>query len=1116
MKVNTLSENLSPEYTFVNAGAGAGKTTNLVWHIVSTYVNYKQKLGREPRIIGTTFTRKAANEIKERVAGFYKKFRPGNEHLLNELDKNHPHREYVESHLQELFDFAYSDSLNITTIHGICVQIIMKKAHLLGYSPTLKIVSSGHIGFFQKKLLFNILEQDEYSCLYEYFSFSKILELMNELERSSQEAKTPASLEDLQGLYLRLIDEIRTESKFILSFDEENLGALGNQTQKVKDYIKSIRVKLNQALEAKDLNVFKDFLDNEIISMPAPRGKACDPDALTEFNFYKESYKNIRDTYFSKDKFSKYFDKSFYKLVADVNATLFAVFQKFSEDLRRYKKEKSFILMEEVELLALEILQNYPQECEDFIEMWDYWYIDEYQDTSPIQAEIFSLLLKNKSYYKVGDPQQSIYLFRGAESSLFTTEWEGAQKNPNIKDMVLDTNYRSRPHLMAGMNEFFEHLENTSDEFKESFKPMKPSPSMEDDQPLRFHLRIFSQNEDEQKFVIAEIQKLLAEDVQPEKICILARSKDILKDYESALTLSKIPSLAQFSGGFVDRPEIQGALNFLKVMRNPHDDLELIKLLRTQNFKISDAELRDWCAEYKENRYWSLWDGVVKNKAHSSVHKVLEFYFSFKEKDYIEGFKKFLQEASVLDAAYDSTDWARRNSNLLKLYTYICKRSESSSYTLDQIIDDLSFVQEEDLQSEAIFSESQNGIKLFTIHGSKGLEFEYVFFIGAGKQVPLSHSRMIEIDSDSGVFVIPVSHPEDKETKATVLRYFSHKDRILSEKKEARRVIYVAATRAKEKLYITGTAKQKKNSSSSGAEQDGAGETDEALNSETRQQSLFHIIDIDQFIKMNWNHIAVHNDTQAEEPLAKAPDFEHLQFSLSLEPELLNKDKLVFAKRRVDKAPIRDTVLRAYSVSSVVEKMAEEGFQGFDYQVLKESEISKINLKDLLVKQNTAPSEVLLEKLLKPYMGDVFHKAIELFTHEVPEAEVRSYLQGFFADRYEPIFKLIQEIASVTEPNMKSILKTARPEWGFNSLIEEQILLSGQIDLWGFDESGAIHILDYKTGSKRHIKKAAFQLSLYKKVLKKLYPETSMFTHIIYPVEGSIVSVDVNQPVLNL
>src|SRR5690606_15329485 len=105
----------------------------------------------------------------------------------------------------------------------------------------------------------------------------------------------------------------------------------------------------------------------------------------------------------------------------------------------------SFVLMNEVEELALEILTHHHSECQDFIDMWDFWYIDEYQDTSPIQSQIFEILLNEKSYYKVGDPQQSIYLFRGAESSLFIQEWEEAQAHPEIEDRMLDTNYRSHP-----------------------------------------------------------------------------------------------------------------------------------------------------------------------------------------------------------------------------------------------------------------------------------------------------------------------------------------------------------------------------------------------------------------------------------------------------------------------------------------------------------------------------------------------------------------------------------------------------------------------------------------------------------------------------------------------
>lgn len=800
---------LPRQRVFVNAGAGAGKTTNLVAHIVETFARFNHEKGRNPRIIGTTFTRKAANEIKDRVAIQYQRYQPENQHKLTDLEKSSPYKGYVETHLDDLLRFAYSENLNITTIHGICVQVILRKAYLLGYSPNLKIVSEGHLSFYQKRLLFNLLSEEKFLSLYESFSFLEIQDLCNKLMQQKSILQRPAQLSDLNKVYEELISEMKVESKFILDFDLESLSGIGGAEDKAKAYVKYIQQALEDTIKVGDIGVFHRYLETRPATPTVRVGKNNDPRAIASYKEFQEHYKNLQKKYLDSDHYSKYFDKSGFGRVCQVNALLFELYKKYEAGLREYKIENSLVLMNEVEELALEILTHHRSECQDFIDMWDFWYIDEYQDTSPIQSQIFEILLNDKSYYKVGDPQQSIYLFRGAESSLFIKEWEEAQAHPEIEDRMLDTNYRSHPNLMAGMNEFFKHLETQSLEFQESFKPMRSSKDIEVSDFSRFQMSYFSESEDEKRFVISEIKRLETEQgVKPDKICILARSRDMLEEYERELTLKQIPCLAQFSGGFLSRPEIQGALCFLKVMSNPHDDLELVRLLRTQDFKVEDSLLKTWCEAFAELKAWSLWEGVVQKQEHPSIQRLKEFYYYFKDKDYVEGFKKYLSELKVLRSGYDEMDQARRAANLMKLYSYICRRSESSSYTLESVITDLTSYGIEELQSEASFSQSQEGVRLFTIHGSKGLEFEYVFLVGGGKKSALTHVTDFEVIKDTGVFVVPVLDTQDAEKKATVIRYFSHKNRVHSEKKEIRRVIYVAATRAKEKLYVSGTVRK--------------------------------------------------------------------------------------------------------------------------------------------------------------------------------------------------------------------------------------------------------------------------------------------------------------------
>ena len=125
----------------------------------------------------------------------------------------------------------------------------------------------------------------------------------------------------------------------------------------------------------------------------------------------------------------------------------------FSNRLAAMKEDQARFEMDDLELKTLEILRGQPFLASVFADSWDYWMIDEYQDTSPLQVEVLGALIGERKRYLVGDPQQSIYLFRGAEAGVFrAAEREIVASGGHTR--VLNTNYRSRPELLAFINDF--------------------------------------------------------------------------------------------------------------------------------------------------------------------------------------------------------------------------------------------------------------------------------------------------------------------------------------------------------------------------------------------------------------------------------------------------------------------------------------------------------------------------------------------------------------------------------------------------------------------------------------------------------------------------------------
>lgn len=1070
--------------TFVAAGAGAGKTRNLVEHIANTFVKVKGETGRAPRIVGTTFTRMAANEIKDRVALYAQ----NSENISDENLR------------KDLFDFAYSEALNITTIHGVCLQLLMKKGFLLGYSPDLKIVSKSVLKFYEKKILFDVIQDGKFEDIFSYFQFSDLLALFEQIDQKSMDLGRTPNLAELNALYEKVISEIKTTfSPYLMDLNENDFSNISTRPEEVVLFIKEAKKSFKAAFESKDLDPLKTFC--ETYSNPRQNISAKENADLSNlFNEFKKELTKLKNSIFDEKKYIQCFDKSKYDLVLNLNDKLFKIYNLYAVKLKKLKKQKSLVSMGEVENLTLEILTKFKEECQDYVAMWDYWYIDEYQDTSPIQNQIFNILLENKPYYKVGDPQQSIYLFRGAQASIFIEEMEQAKENPDIEFKLLQKNYRSHPNLMAGINELFEHVTEKSEDISESFQTMETKAEVDLDDGQRLNFIVVEPKDFEKQFVIDKIRSLNQSGIDLSEICILAHSRRILSEYEAELTQNNISCLAQFSGGFTSRPEIRGLACFLNVMDNPHQDDYLVQLLRSQFFKVEDSVLKLWMDNYKKSKLWSLWESLTADaekdsteietlEDHQAIAKIKYFQSVFAARDYIEGLRLYLAETQVLTSAYNSMDLARRNANLYKVHAFACQKSEVSGYNLNSLITDLESGGVEELESEAVFSQSKNGVRLFTIHGSKGLEFKHVFLVGSAADRRPKTFVPIETLPEKKLFIVPIRDHRSGETVSTVLKYFSKEERTTNEKKEARRVIYVAATRAEENLYVVGGVKRnKKGDLVPGTE------------------SLYKVIDINAFATKKLDFISVdhvediNEVVEVEESTYSYLDFENCNNSRLIE----DLDKKLFVKPKIEGAMAKKLNYIPMSVSQMVEVLSKEKLK---FKELNRQKFVSVNLTDIYNPEFTK-SKAHMDVFLKPFIGDVFHKSIELYSTGVSDTDLIDFISNYFPESADKVLVLIKNISKLDNPNMNEIFSNSKSEWGFNALYKKNILLSGQIDLWGFDSNDEIHIVDYKTGSSSHKNKATIQVFIYKDILQQIYPDTKIHTHLLYVSEGEFITVE--------
>lgn len=404
------------------------------------------------------------------------------------------------------------------------------------------------------------------------------------------------------------------------------------------------------------------------------------------------------------------------------------------EQVRARMEKEALYSYEDLLLQARQLLQD-PVIKKKVQEEFQAVLIDEFQDTDALQWEIFSsLFLGTSPFYVVGDPKQSIYRFRHADLYTYFLA-----KNSFSNCYSLETNYRTAPRLMVALNELFSKVPNFLDlpQMKKSYPcpPVNYVPKENDDSELIF----WKVESEEQLFLL--IQKELKK-IQ-EKQEKLFHSAILVKDYYQLKRLEKSldPTLCFYSE---NREPLEKTKSFfylellIDALVHPQDREKLQRLYLSSFFKNFEREL----------------------------FSVL--YEKFQKKGLLAAFRVYLENSTYLEE--------RDLMMMLELIAEIEKRAPS----ITQLLKTLHSLKEEPLKFTA--QPAKDGIRIMTIHMSKGLEFDYLFPIAL--IAPFSQKK--ELFFDSFHHHLCIKREQDLEEKTA----------------EKMRLFYVAMTRAKKKIFL--------------------------------------------------------------------------------------------------------------------------------------------------------------------------------------------------------------------------------------------------------------------------------------------------------------------------
>ncbi len=446
------------------------------------------------------------------------------------------------------------------------------------------------------------------------------------------------------------------------------------------------------------------------------------------------------------------------------NDKLCEILEKY-EEIKRKTNQLDF---DDLLLILLRNLKTNDSFKQKVSELFDYILVDEYQDTNLVQAEIVKLILKDKnSITAVGDPDQAIYTWRGADVNVilnFTKDF------PQGEIKILEQNYRSTASILNAANVLISH--NTK-RYPKKLWTLK-------DEGKKPKLITFSTEKDEAKYIASQIKILHNKGLKLDKIAILYRINSMSRIYEEELIKNNIPYKVVKGISFYERKEIKDIISFLKVAVNPKDFISMARIINLPSRGIGKISFDKIKAEieklYEKNFLNSenAWKSLTKQldsfsltpkakKGFSSFINDMINIYNLSQNSIWKAVEYILNEIGYLDTLKTFENKEERLQNIQELF-----RNAKGSIT--EFLSEIALYTDQDIKVQ-----TTNKVNLMTIHAAKGLEFNTVFIVGL----------------EEGVFpyIKRLDSPLDIE--------------------EERRLFYVAMTRAKEELYISYVKKRK-------------------------------------------------------------------------------------------------------------------------------------------------------------------------------------------------------------------------------------------------------------------------------------------------------------------
>lgn len=571
-------------------------------------------------------------------------------------------------------------------------------------------------------------------------------------------------------------------------------------------------------------------------------------------NAMKKEIKDMRDKFFFKEPEEIFLDM---KKTAPAVKMLVALTEEFASCFAAEKKRKNLVDFSDMEHFALKILVDQttkePTETADeFAALFDEIMIDEYQDSNYVQETLLRAVSKERfgqnNLFMVGDVKQSIYRFRLARPELFMEKFDTyAAGTPGCERIDLQKNFRSRDEVLSGVNDIFykimcRDLGNVVYDENAALYPGADYP--EDMDPAMFAMEVLVADESgaeemervelEARMIASRIHEMRKEgqtvtdkesgELRPMEyrdIVILLRSVSGMADtFVKVLLEEGIPAFTTSRTGYFSTVEIQTVLNMLRVIDNPMQDIPLAAVLYSPVGGFSGEDLAKIRAVSGEKTFYEsilTYDTMPEEETDQKLRVRLRGFLAK-----LETFRKrvpytpvheliteLLEETGYLSYITALPAGEQKCANVQMLIEQAIHYEDTSYKGLFHFVRYIEKLRKYDVDyGEAdIINENENAVRIMSIHKSKGLEFPVVFAAGMGKTFNTqdTRSRLI-LHPELGIGLDCMDTVRRTKTPTLLKRTLARQTEEENLGEELR-VLYVALTRAKEKLILCGCLK---------------------------------------------------------------------------------------------------------------------------------------------------------------------------------------------------------------------------------------------------------------------------------------------------------------------